>query len=33
MLVIDDIIMIELIYGYDMVMNDLKELYTGEKEK
>jgi hypothetical protein len=33
MLVIDDIIMIELIYGYDMVMNDLKEHYTGEKEK
>jgi hypothetical protein len=33
MLEIEDILVIELTFGCDMVMNDLEELYIGEKEK
>jgi hypothetical protein len=33
MLEIEDILMIELMYGCDTEMNDLEEHYIGEKER
>jgi hypothetical protein len=33
MLEIEDILVIELMYGCDIEMNDSEELYIGEKEK